>query len=228
MGKHQVGPGGDTGTHQKEGRGRDIRRNIDTAAAEPAVTPEADAIVVTFDFVAKAPQHPFRMVAGGCRLGDTGTTVRIQAGQQQAGFHLRTGDRQAVIDTLQSGTAANTQRRGAGVRGHDGRTHQPQRFGHAAHGPFGKRGIPGQFDVECLTGQQTAHQAHGSAGIAQIQRSLRRPQPMQADTAYADMPVRRTVDGNSEITKRLQGGQTVLAFQEAGDFRAHRRPGNRA
>ena len=99
------------------------------------------------------------------------------------------------------------------------RTHCSQRICHTPHGTLGEAFVAGELGVKRLRRQQAREQAHGSTGIAQVQRAARRLETIDTDAVNADKPRVRPFYGHPHVAERLQGCQAVLAFKEAFHFR---------
>jgi hypothetical protein len=123
------------GAHQKKCRRGYVCGNIDLDRVQRVPALQTDAGALTAQRVAHSGQHAFGVIAGGRRLGNAGSTLRIQPGQQQAGFDLCTRNRHVVMNTVQLRATADAQRRGALLRGSDARPHAAQRMHHAPHRP---------------------------------------------------------------------------------------------
>ncbi|MNQ68424.1 hypothetical protein D3C85_829770 [compost metagenome] len=213
--QQQFGAFSDAAGYQEEGGRGDVRRHFDAAGAERVAAFDGGGVAVHFHRVAEALQHALGVVAGRRRLGHRGRAFGIQARQQQAGLHLGAGHRHVVVHAGQALTALDRQRRAALRTGLDHRAHLAQRLGHAIHRPLGQRRVAGQHGVERLRGEQAGEQAHRSARVAHVQRAGRGLEAVQADAVHGDAAVVRAFDDHAHVAERLDGGQGVLAFEEA-------------
>ena len=163
---------------------------------------------------------PTRKKAGRRRLRHAGTAAGIQSGQQHAGLHLGTGDRQDIVDALQRRATPDLEWCGTGFGGDDRCTHTTQRVDHTSHGPPGQRRVTGQGRIKCLACQQAGHQAHGCTGITQIQCRRRAGQATHADTTYCYPACRRPIDRQHVDVgvEGREGRQAVLTLEETTDL----------
>src|SRR5690606_12201522 len=84
--------------------------------------------------------------------------------------------------------------------------------------PLRQRFVAGQRRRKLLARDQSRQQAHGCAGIAHIERLLRRGQAMQADPVYAHLALLRAVDADAHGAEGIQRRQRILTFEKPADF----------
>ena len=204
------------GRDDEERRGRNIRRHADIARLQREAAQQGRFARHERTGHAERGEHAFAVVAGGMRLAHVGLAIRVQAGQQQRGFHLRACDRQAGVDALQRPSAADAQRRAAAI-GFDQRAHRRQRLDHPPHRPLRQGRVADQHAVEALPGQQPGQQPHRGAGIAAVQRFGRWLQAVQAHAMHDAHAIGWGVDLYAEPAEDRGGGAGVLALKEALD-----------
>ena len=177
MGQQQIRPRRNAGANHKERRRGDVRRNIHRAGAQAPPAAQRNRAVFLHDPVTESAQHALGVIARGRSFGHGGLALGEQPRQQHAGLDLRAGHRQCVVNGAQRRAPGDAQRRAAPRRGLQHGAHSRQGRDHPLHGPAHQRGVAAQFAGEVLPGQDARQQAHTGAGIAHIQRRLRRLQP---------------------------------------------------
>ena len=150
--QHQVGTGHQRSRDQEERRRGDIGRHPQRGAAQARTALHRP---VAGQGHAERGQHVLGVVAAEQRLPHRGHAVRVEAGQQQAGFHLRAGHRRFVADALQPVAAVDPERWRAAFGCLDLRAHLPQRNSNALHWAAGQGIVTGQHGIEWHAGQKT-------------------------------------------------------------------------
>src|SRR5699024_3457036 len=113
----------------------------DPAALQLTAAVQAAGRFKLLQWISHACQHALSMISTDRRFADTGPTLGIQSGQQNAGLDLSAGYRRIVLHALQFLPALNTQWRCTVFAGRYGGAHPGQRLGDSAHGSDRKRSI---------------------------------------------------------------------------------------
>src|SRR5256885_1879339 len=87
------------------------------------------------------------------------------------------------------------------------------------HRPAHERLVADERRVESLRRQQAHHQAHGGAGIAQVEGRARRCEAACSDSAHQHLRLPRPLDVHPEFLQRPRRGEAILAGEEATDVR---------
>ena len=82
---------------------------------------------------AEGSEHQLGMVPGQDGLGVEGRIVRVQSGQQNAGFDLRRGDRTGVADRFRTASVHADRKASVAVLGYAADSHLLKRPDDAAH-----------------------------------------------------------------------------------------------
>ena len=109
------------------------------------------------------------------------------------------------------------QRRRALFSGVDDGAHAPQGLGHALHRPPGQRFVTRQDRIKGLPRQKAGEQAHGGAGIPQVQCLRRRLQTVQTDAVNGDPAIDGTLDDHAHGLESLHRRETILRLQKTAD-----------
>ena len=99
----------------------------------------------------------------------------------------------------------------------DVRTHLAQRLDDASHRTLLDGRVTGERYLEGLTGQNTRDQTGGCTAVASVQALGGLLETVQTDTVYSDRAVVTDLDRHTHLAEAVDGGQTILAHQEAGD-----------
>ena len=134
------GVGQNQGGGDEKDRARQISRDDELARLQFGTRVDADFAFGSFDVRAHFAQGDFGMVAGADRFAQSGDAVGVEAGEQNRGFYLGTGNRRGVIDGFEF-RAVNFDGGAVAVFGANVGAHLAQRFGDAAHGAALKRFI---------------------------------------------------------------------------------------
>ena len=154
----------DARAHQEESRRGNVTGDFHRSGTQTTGAFDTDGIALSLHGVAEGRQHALGMVPTWRRLVDAGDAIGIQAGQQQAGFHLGAGHRHFIVDGAQAPVpTVNGERRGSTLAGFDASAHGGERRDDARHGPACQRRIAAQGHVEILTRENSRQQSHGGA-----------------------------------------------------------------
>ena len=111
-----------SGPHEEKRRGGDVSRNINIGAGQGASTLKADNAILSLHGVPKTRQHALGVVPGRRGLGHAGLTSGIKTSQQYAGFDLRAGHWQVIVQARQYTPSLHFER-GAALARTDQRAH---------------------------------------------------------------------------------------------------------
>jgi hypothetical protein len=211
------------GDHRKGRRGR-IGGHDDRIGPQLGAPFQRDpspgvALHGDFDLGAEVTQHFLRVVARGFRFDHACGAVRVEAGEQHRRFDLRRGDRRPIDDRRRLARPAQDDRAAPALGlGKNLRPHQRQRIENAPHRAFAQRRIAVERRRDGMAAHHAHHQARSGAGVAEVERMLRRQQradshPRDAPVAFADAR-----DLRAERLAGLAGAHHVVAFEQPFDF----------
>jgi hypothetical protein len=209
------------GGHQRKGGGGWIGGDGDRPACELglALQPDEPALGRLLDRErgAEMAQHQLGMVARRLGLDHAGFAGRVESGQQDRGFDLRRGDRQAVADRHRRRRADHRERQPAAVACRDRRTHLAQGRRHAFHGAAAQRCVAGEEGGDRMGRDQPHQETRAGAGIAHVDDVGRLREPADAATGDAPAPLAVLRDGRAERPHGRRRAQHVLALEQALD-----------
>src|SRR6267154_1189875 len=122
------------------------------------------------------------MIASLNRFFDAGSPIGIESRKEQRRLNLGAGDRNRVVNRLQS-SSCQTQRRPAAL-GFNSRPHHFERLNDARHRTTRKRRISLELTSEFLPGKNPAQHANGRTRISAIEASRRGLQLCTAAVYY--------------------------------------------
>ena len=149
------------------------RPGIDTANPADPLDPAAS------DLRAEPAQHALGMIARRAGLVNGRFALGEEARQEDGGLDLGAGDRERVVDALE--TAAPDRQRGqpSAVPAEYGRAHQAQRLRDATHGPAAQRFGSGEHRGEWLPGRQPGQETDGGARARAVKHIRRLSQAVE-------------------------------------------------
>ena len=158
-------------------------------SSSPSSSRSAGATVTLRGFrVTRAPaarEHVLGVVARRQRLLDRRlAALGEQPGEEHGGLHLRARDRELVRDRPCSAPPSTV----SGARPSVVSTVAPicrERLGDPLHRARAERLVAGELEAALLAGEQAGQQAHQRAGVAAVDRRVRRAQPAQAGAGDA-------------------------------------------
>ncbi len=157
--EYQVGAGKNGGGAEEERGRRDVAGNRGFNRMERLRAGDGDGIGSAGKFGAKGSQRQFAVIAGADSFAHRRGALGLQAGEQDAGFHLRAGNRSRVVDALQRSAFEMQRRVALGKR--EPRAHGFKRLANPLHWPARKGIVTGEREAARLRGQQAGEHAHG-------------------------------------------------------------------
>ena len=86
---------------EQRGSGGEVPGDLDLAKREAVGLLDGDALRAAADSCARTFEQAFGVIPRGQGLDDGRLPIRMQAGEEHGGLHLRRGYRQLVVDCLQ-------------------------------------------------------------------------------------------------------------------------------
>ena len=155
----EVGAGKERCGTQEKCSGRQIAGNGSLDGVERLRTRDGDGATVARDRCAEGAQGKLAVIAGAHGFADGCGSLGLQAGEQNAGLHLRAGNRSGVVDGRQF-PAFDGERRVA-ISKREACSHPLQRLANALHGPARKRCVADKRKAAALRRKQAGDHAHG-------------------------------------------------------------------
>ena len=165
---------------------------------------------------AEMAQHVLAVIARRLALHHAGQARRIEAAEQQRGFHLSRGHRHLVLERHCIHRPFDRERQSPALARREPRPAGRQRLSDAAHRPAAQARVTGHHREERVARHDSGEQPCRGAGIAHIQHI--RGLHQATDAAPGDAPFGPILHHLG--AKRAHGGggaQHVLPGQQTGD-----------
>ena len=118
-------------------------------------------------------QHALTVVAGQSRFDDRGRTLRVEAGKQDRGLHLGTGNRGVVVDPVQLLPVDRERCTAVLSNRADIRPHRLKRDHDALHRALLYALISRQLGIEVLRGQDAGNKSRRGTRVSAVEHSIR-------------------------------------------------------
>ena len=162
------------------------------------------------------------MGPGRDRLAHNRGALGRESGEEDGRFHLRADDLGRPVDAVQPAAAdPHGGLAASALTGHVS-AHEPERLGHAIHGPARERLVADQICLPAETRHQTDQQPHGGSRVPAVERAVG-PVETCPPTAQDDRPVIVTLcDGPHRFYCGQRGRYVGSVRQPGNDRRAFR------